>query len=134
MSSRIKNKSVFIAKSNVVLELLEPLKIGHEFACYKRSLEALYTCRFSSSVCSPAGVPRQHRGEIWKFLSEQYLLRQTVPSRPPSNHTPYKELLKQLTSQQHAILIDLGKTRTHTHADARNLLFLTGNLEVLKSP
>lgn len=56
------------------------------------------------------GVPRQHRGEIWKFLSEQYLLRQTVPSRPPSNHTPYKELLKQLTSQQHAILIDLGRT------------------------
>uniref|UniRef100_A0A3Q4AX99 TBC1 domain family member 4 n=1 Tax=Mola mola TaxID=94237 RepID=A0A3Q4AX99_MOLML len=56
------------------------------------------------------GVPRQHRGEIWKFLSEQYLLRQTVPSRPPTNHTPYKELLKQLTSQQHAILIDLGRT------------------------
>ncbi|KAF7666229.1 hypothetical protein LDENG_00114520 [Lucifuga dentata] len=56
------------------------------------------------------GVPRQHRGEIWKFLSEQYLLRQTVPSRPPVNHTPYKELLKQLTSQQHAILIDLGRT------------------------
>ncbi|XP_076021583.1 TBC1 domain family member 1 isoform X2 [Genypterus blacodes] len=56
------------------------------------------------------GVPRQHRGEIWKFLSEQYLLRQTVPCRPPANHTPYKELLKQLTSQQHAILIDLGRT------------------------
>lgn len=55
-----------------------------------------------------AGVPRQHRGEIWKFLSEQYLLKQTVPSRPPAIDTPYKELLKQLTSQQHAILIDLG--------------------------
>ncbi|XP_067258983.1 TBC1 domain family member 1 isoform X2 [Chanodichthys erythropterus] len=57
------------------------------------------------------GVPRQHRGEIWKFLSEQYLLRQEVPSaKPPNNDTPYKELLKQLTSQQHAILIDLGRT------------------------
>ncbi|XP_034045075.1 TBC1 domain family member 1 isoform X2 [Thalassophryne amazonica] len=56
------------------------------------------------------GVPRQLRGEIWKFLSEQYLLRQTVPSRPPATDTPYKELLKQLTSQQHAILIDLGRT------------------------
>ncbi|XP_077936186.1 TBC1 domain family member 1 isoform X4 [Gasterosteus aculeatus] len=56
------------------------------------------------------GVPRQHRGEIWKLLSEQYLLRQTVPSRPPANPTPYKELLKQLTTQQHAILIDLGRT------------------------
>ncbi|KAM8880109.1 TBC1 domain family member 1 isoform 2-T3 [Spinachia spinachia] len=56
------------------------------------------------------GVPRQHRGEIWKLLSEQYLLRKTVPSRPPTNPTPYKELLKQLTTQQHAILIDLGRT------------------------
>ncbi|XP_034067493.1 TBC1 domain family member 1 isoform X1 [Gymnodraco acuticeps] len=66
------------------------------------------------------GVPRQHRGEIWKFLSEQYLLRQTVPSRPPANHTPYKELLKQLTTQQHAILIDLGRTfPTHPYFQAQ---------------
>ncbi|KAM7394228.1 hypothetical protein PAMP_021041 [Pampus punctatissimus] len=66
------------------------------------------------------GVPRQHRGEIWKFLSEQYLLRQTVPSRPPTNHSPYKELLKQLTSQQHAILIDLGRTfPTHPYFQAQ---------------
>ncbi|XP_041940717.1 TBC1 domain family member 1 isoform X6 [Alosa sapidissima] len=56
------------------------------------------------------GVPRQHRGEIWKLLSEQYHLRQQVPSKSPSTDTPYKELLKQLTSQQHAILIDLGRT------------------------
>lgn len=66
------------------------------------------------------GVPRQHRGEIWKFLSEQFLLRQTVPSRPPTNPTPYKELLKQLTSQQHAILIDLGRTfPTHPYFQAQ---------------
>ncbi|XP_037126345.1 TBC1 domain family member 1 isoform X4 [Syngnathus acus] len=66
------------------------------------------------------GVPRQHRGEIWKFLSEQYLLKQTVPSRPPTNDAPYKELLKQLTSQQHAILIDLGRTfPTHPYFQAQ---------------
>ncbi|XP_077461020.1 TBC1 domain family member 1 isoform X4 [Stigmatopora argus] len=66
------------------------------------------------------GVPRQHRGEIWKFLSEQYLLKQTVPSRPPTNDKPYKELLKQLTSQQHAILIDLGRTfPTHPYFQAQ---------------
>ncbi|XP_061567003.1 TBC1 domain family member 1 isoform X2 [Cololabis saira] len=66
------------------------------------------------------GVPRQHRGEIWKFLSEQYLLRQTVPARPPPNIMPYKELLKQLTSQQHAILIDLGRTfPTHPYFQAQ---------------
>ncbi|KAK2918996.1 hypothetical protein Q8A73_003367 [Channa argus] len=66
------------------------------------------------------GVPRQHRGEIWKFLSEQYRLKQAVPSRPPANDTPYKELLKQLTSQQHAILIDLGRTfPTHPYFQAQ---------------
>uniref|UniRef100_A0A671MYP0 TBC1 domain family member 4 n=1 Tax=Sinocyclocheilus anshuiensis TaxID=1608454 RepID=A0A671MYP0_9TELE len=67
------------------------------------------------------GVPRQHRGEIWKFLSEQYLLRKEVPStKPPNNETPYKELLKQLTSQQHAILIDLGRTfPTHPYFRAQ---------------
>ncbi|KAF3852144.1 hypothetical protein F7725_005499, partial [Dissostichus mawsoni] len=53
-------------------------------------------------------------------MSEQYLLRQTVPSRPPANHTPYKELLKQLTTQQHAILIDLGRTfPTHPYFQAQ---------------
>ncbi|KAJ8336038.1 hypothetical protein SKAU_G00393810 [Synaphobranchus kaupii] len=66
------------------------------------------------------GVPRYHRGEIWKFLSEQYLLSQRVPSRPPGRDTPYKELLKQLTSQQHAILIDLGRTfPTHPYFSAQ---------------
>ncbi|XP_051993705.1 LOW QUALITY PROTEIN: TBC1 domain family member 1-like [Xyrauchen texanus] len=67
------------------------------------------------------GVPRQHRGEIWKFLSEQYLLRQEVPTaKPPNNDTPYKELLKQLTTQQHAILIDLGRTfPTHPYFSAQ---------------
>ncbi|KAI1887650.1 hypothetical protein AGOR_G00192500 [Albula goreensis] len=66
------------------------------------------------------GVPRYHRGEIWKFLSEQYLLSQRVPTRPPGKDTPYKELLKQLTSQQHAILIDLGRTfPTHPYFSAQ---------------
>ncbi|XP_045075955.1 TBC1 domain family member 1 isoform X2 [Coregonus clupeaformis] len=66
------------------------------------------------------GVPRQYRGEVWKFLSEQYLLRQMVPLRPPAIDTPYKDLLKQLTSQQHAILIDLGRTfPTHPYFQAQ---------------
>ncbi|CAL8289073.1 unnamed protein product, partial [Arctogadus glacialis] len=66
------------------------------------------------------GVPRPQRGEIWMLLSEQYVLRQTVPARPPANQTPYKDLLKQLTSQQHAILIDLGRTfPTHPYFQAQ---------------
>lgn len=108
--------------ANVDIVLLKWL-YGHPSTCQMRShttekTQTVVFClrhvklSFSSSLCfffSLSGVPRQHRGEIWKFLSEQYLLRQEVPSaKPPNNDAPYKELLKQLTSQQHAILIDLG--------------------------
>lgn len=65
------------------------------------------------------GVPRHHRGEIWKFLAEQFHLKHQLPSKQPKD-TPYKELLKQLTSQQHAILIDLGRTfPTHPYFSAQ---------------
>ncbi|XP_032080532.1 TBC1 domain family member 1 isoform X2 [Thamnophis elegans] len=56
------------------------------------------------------GVPRQQRGEIWKFLAELHQVKHPFPNKHPPKETPYKELLKQLTSQQHAILIDLGRT------------------------
>ncbi|XP_060546792.1 TBC1 domain family member 1 isoform X1 [Pantherophis guttatus] len=56
------------------------------------------------------GVPRQQRGEIWKFLAEVHQLKHPFPTKQQPKDTPYKELLKQLTSQQHAILIDLGRT------------------------
>lgn len=66
------------------------------------------------------GVPRHHRGEIWKFLAEQYHLKHQFPSKQQPKDTPYKELLKQLTSQQHAILIDLGRTfPTHPYFSAQ---------------
>ncbi|XP_041121126.1 TBC1 domain family member 1-like isoform X3 [Polyodon spathula] len=66
------------------------------------------------------GVPRHHRGEIWKFLAEQYQLRHPLPSKHQAKDTPYKELLKQLTSQQHSILIDLGRTfPTHPYFSAQ---------------
>lgn len=66
------------------------------------------------------GVPRHHRGEIWKFLAEQYRLKHQFPSKQQPKDTPYKELLKQLTSQQHAILIDLGRTfPTHPYFSAQ---------------
>ncbi|KAM5340113.1 TBC1 domain family member 1 isoform 2-T3 [Glossophaga mutica] len=66
------------------------------------------------------GVPRHHRGEIWKFLGEQYHLKHQFPSKQQPKDTPYKELLKQLTSQQHAILIDLGRTfPTHPYFSAQ---------------
>ncbi|XP_077157786.1 TBC1 domain family member 1-like isoform X7 [Paroedura picta] len=66
------------------------------------------------------GVPRHHRGEIWKFLAEQYQLKHQFASKQQPKDTPYKELLKQLTSQQHAILIDLGRTfPTHPYFSAQ---------------
>ncbi|NXN96063.1 TBCD1 protein, partial [Rhinopomastus cyanomelas] len=66
------------------------------------------------------GVPRHHRGEVWKFLAEQYHLKHQFPSKQQPKDTPYKELLKQLTSQQHAILIDLGRTfPTHPYFSAQ---------------
>ncbi|MGH0130459.1 UNVERIFIED_CONTAM: hypothetical protein FKN15_035186 [Acipenser sinensis] len=71
-------------------------------------------------VAMGQGVPRQHRGEIWKFLAEQYQLHHPLPRKHQAKDTPYKELLKQLTSQQHAILIDLGRTfPTHPYFSAQ---------------
>lgn len=62
---------------------------------------------------SVKGVPRHHRGEVWKFLAEQFLLKHPFPSKQQPKDVPYKELLKKLTSQQHAILIDLGESAHH---------------------
>ncbi|RZC37937.1 RabGAP-TBC and/or DUF3350 domain containing protein, partial [Asbolus verrucosus] len=58
------------------------------------------------------GVPRGKRGEVWQFLAEQYCMK-VAPidtARFPNYNIPYDKLLKQLTSHQHAILIDLGRT------------------------
>ncbi|XP_076473410.1 PTB_TBC1D1_like and TBC domain-containing protein plx isoform X1 [Bombus vancouverensis nearcticus] len=58
------------------------------------------------------GVPKGKRGEVWQFLAEQFCLKQPpIDTRDfPNYNIPYDLLLKQLTSQQHAILIDLGRT------------------------
>ncbi|XP_022255719.1 TBC1 domain family member 4-like isoform X2 [Limulus polyphemus] len=59
------------------------------------------------------GVPRHRRGEVWQFLAEQQQLHTFTPASVPETvdlSQSYSELLSQLTSQQHAILIDLGRT------------------------
>ncbi|XP_008846610.1 TBC1 domain family member 4 isoform X1 [Nannospalax galili] len=56
------------------------------------------------------GVPKSRRGEIWQFLALQYRLRHRLPNKHQPPDTSYRELLKQLTAQQHAILVDLGRT------------------------
>lgn len=61
---------------------------------------------FCLSSCT--GVPKNRRGEVWLLLSYQHRLRHRLPQRLHAPDTPYHDLLKQLTAQQHAILVDLG--------------------------
>nr|CAD7427136.1 unnamed protein product [Timema monikensis] len=73
-----------------------------------------------SSKCDPQmllqairqGVPRSKRGEVWQFLAEQFCYRQPPfdTTNFPNYHVPYADLLRRLTSHQHSILIDLGRT------------------------
>ncbi|XP_061647614.1 TBC1 domain family member 4 isoform X4 [Phyllopteryx taeniolatus] len=56
------------------------------------------------------GVPKSRRGEVWLLLCHQHRLCRRHPPRQPPADTPYRDLLKQLTAQQHAILVDLGRT------------------------
>lgn len=70
--------------------------------------------------CLKEGVPKSRRGEIWQFLALQYRLRHRLPVKQQPPDMSYKELLKQLTAQQHAILVDLGRTfPTHPYFSAQ---------------
>ncbi|XP_067663827.1 TBC1 domain family member 1-like isoform X1 [Haliotis asinina] len=61
--------------------------------------------------CVKKGVPRSLRGEIWNLLGEQQRLHNASRlMQLPRHHLAYCDLLKQLTTHQHAILIDLGRT------------------------
>ncbi|XP_040003745.1 TBC1 domain family member 4 isoform X4 [Xiphias gladius] len=66
------------------------------------------------------GVLKSRRGEVWLLLSHQHRLRHRLPQRQHAPDTPYHDLLKQLTAQQHAILVDLGRTfPTHQYFSAQ---------------
>ncbi|KAM6986739.1 TBC1 domain family member 4 isoform 2-T2 [Aplochiton taeniatus] len=66
------------------------------------------------------GVPKGRRGEVWLLLSHQHRLRHRLPPRQQAPETPYQDLLKQLTAQQHSILVDLGRTfPTHQYFSAQ---------------
>ncbi|KAG9349555.1 hypothetical protein JZ751_028002 [Albula glossodonta] len=54
------------------------------------------------------GLPKSRRGEVWQLLAQQHRLCHRLPSRQQPSETSYQDLLKQLTAQQHAILVDLG--------------------------
>ncbi|XP_013417491.1 TBC1 domain family member 1 isoform X2 [Lingula anatina] len=60
------------------------------------------------------GIPRPKRGAIWRLLVAQHRLHHpgVLKMKFPNVEleTPYQDLLRQLTTHQHAILIDLGRT------------------------
>uniref|UniRef100_A0A6Q2ZI13 TBC1 domain family member 4 n=1 Tax=Esox lucius TaxID=8010 RepID=A0A6Q2ZI13_ESOLU len=72
-----------------------------------------------TSSLSP-GVPKGRRGEVWLLFSQQHRLRHRLPPGRQAPDTPYQDLLKQLTAQQHSILVDLGRTfPTHQYFSAQ---------------
>ncbi|XP_038647357.1 TBC1 domain family member 1 isoform X6 [Scyliorhinus canicula] len=107
--SDLQNKRLKLDYEEITLCLKEVTLVWEKML----TLPARATVKFDMENIHAAmgqGVPRQHRGEIWKLLAEQYQLRYRLPVKQQPKDTPYEELLKQLTSHQHAILIDLGRT------------------------
>nr|KAG5707808.1 hypothetical protein BaRGS_015968 [Batillaria attramentaria] len=57
------------------------------------------------------GVPRNMRGKIWKLLAQHQRRHSSADADTAGiSDLGYEDLLKQLTTHQHAILIDLGRT------------------------
>ncbi len=110
----------------IVLLFLITLRVSH----------SLFVCVFS------VGVPKSRRGEAWLLLSQQYRLRHRLPQRQQPPETPYQDLLKQLTAQQHAILVDLGLYltkvlivyATKSHAHQNTVIFLIQHITEVMFP
>jgi len=56
------------------------------------------------------GIPRSKRGEAWQLMAKMSKAESPSADKFPSLTMPYSNLKSQLTSHQHAILIDLGRT------------------------
>jgi len=56
------------------------------------------------------GIPRSKRGEAWQLMAKMSKAKAPSADKFPSLTMPYSNLKAQLTSHQHAILIDLGRT------------------------
>ncbi|XP_051564440.1 TBC1 domain family member 4 isoform X2 [Myxocyprinus asiaticus] len=103
---------------------IRKMKLDYQEVCQcSKEVQALWDRKLSSpcrtkvqwdkeeiynAVCQ--GVPKSRRGEVWLLLSQQHRMRHRLPQRQQHPDTPYQDLLKQLTAQQHAILVDLGRT------------------------
>merc|ERR1719193_1056504 len=56
------------------------------------------------------GIPRSKRGEAWQLMAKMSKAKPPSADKFPSLTMPSSNLKSQLTSHQHAILIDLGRT------------------------
>jgi len=56
------------------------------------------------------GIPRSKRGEAWQLMAKMSKTKPPPADKFPSLSMPYSNLKSQLTTHQHAILIDLGRT------------------------
>lgn len=62
------------------------------------------------------GVPMSRRGEVWRLLMHQYQLRHGTSFQPVDNefkgdaNQSYRSLLTRLSTQQHEIFVDIGRT------------------------
>uniref|UniRef100_A0A8C3LRK4 TBC1 domain family member 4 n=1 Tax=Chrysolophus pictus TaxID=9089 RepID=A0A8C3LRK4_CHRPC len=79
------------------------------------------------------GVPKSRRGEIWQFLAVQHRVRHRLPNKQQPPDVSYKELLKQLTAQQHAILVDLGINKYLSASYFLLFFFLLWNLKSVQN-
>ncbi|XP_059418068.1 TBC1 domain family member 4-like isoform X6 [Carassius carassius] len=103
---------------------IRKLKLDYQEVCQcSKEVQALWDRKLSSPCRTKVqwdkeeihgavfqGVPKSRRGEVWLVLTQQYRLRHRLPQRQQPPETSYQDLLKQLTAQQHAILVDLGRT------------------------
>lgn len=60
------------------------------------------------------GITKQRRGEVWTFLMNQYQLRHGTSYQPADDfkgdaNQSYRNLLSELSVQQHEIFVDIGK-------------------------
>lgn len=61
------------------------------------------------------GIPKTKRGEVWTLLADRQAQKfgEIDEEKFPNCNMHYQNLLQQLTSHQHAILIDLGGIIIH---------------------
>lgn len=63
-----------------------------------------------SHVISFKGVPKAKRGEIWRFLAKQHDFHSPPQEDQLWKEKSYEEIKEGVSSHQHSIFIDLGKS------------------------